>query len=85
MLIDVYWYKSWECIQLSESSVYSDFRFEKCVSRTANFDKKDLVLVDGAPINLYQKPCIDGEVYWNRKSRYAVNLHLVCNDGRNII
>jgi hypothetical protein len=37
--------------------------------------KTDLALVDGAPTNLYQKPCIDGEVYWNRKSRYAVNLH----------
>ena len=47
--------------------------------------KKDLVLVDGAPINLNQKPFIDGEVYWNQKSGYAVNLHLVCNDGRNII
>lgn len=42
-------------------------------------------IVDGTPVNFFQKPGIDGEVYWNRKSRYAINLQLICDDRRNII
>ena len=31
-----------------------------------------------------QKPAIDGEVYFNRKSQYAMNLQLVCDDLKRI-
>jgi len=41
-------------------------------------------VVDGTPVNLAQKPHIDGEVYFSRKSRYCINLQLVCDDRRNI-
>jgi hypothetical protein len=37
-------------------------------------------IVDGTPVNFYQKPGIDGEAYFNRKGRYAINLTLVCDD-----
>jgi len=41
-------------------------------------------IVDGTPINFEWRPNIDGEVYWSRKSRYCINLQLVCDDRRNI-
>ena len=36
-------------------------------------------VVDGTPVIYYQKPGIDGEVFWTRKSHYAQNLQLICD------
>ena len=36
--------------------------------------------LDGTPIVLFQKPGVDGEVYFSRKKQYAINLQLWCND-----
>jgi hypothetical protein len=41
-------------------------------------------VVDGTPVNFSQRPHIDGEVYWTRKSRYAMNVQLICDDRRRI-
>jgi hypothetical protein len=38
-------------------------------------------IVDGTPIVISQRPGIDGEVYWTRKSHYALNLQLFCDDN----
>ena len=42
---------------------------------------KDAVgIVDGTPINFYQRPGIDGECFFTRKGRYSTNLQLICDD-----
>lgn len=41
-------------------------------------------IVDGTPVILSQRPAIDGEVYWTRKSQYAMNVQLVCDDAKRI-
>jgi len=41
-------------------------------------------IIDGTPVHLYQRPGVDGEVYFTRKGRYSINLQLVCDD-RGII
>jgi hypothetical protein len=40
--------------------------------------------VDGTPINFVQRPGVDGGTYFNRKSRYAMNAQVVCDDRRVI-
>lgn len=40
--------------------------------------------MDGTQVVLYEKPKVDGETYFNRKSRYAINLQLVCDDEKRI-
>ena len=42
-------------------------------------------VVDGTPVVLCQRPCVDGEVFWTRKGHYAMNLQLVCDDRRKIL
>jgi hypothetical protein len=42
-------------------------------------------VVDGTYVNMSQKPAVNGEVYFNRKSRYAMNVQLICDDRRRII
>ena len=37
-------------------------------------------IIDGTPVVLSQRPTIDGEVFWSRKSCYCINLQLVCDD-----
>ena len=34
-------------------------------------------IVDGTHIHFSQKPAVDGEVYWTRKSRYSLNAQIV--------
>jgi len=41
-------------------------------------------IVDGTPVNLEQRPGIDGAAYFSRKSRYCINLQLVCDDTKRI-
>jgi hypothetical protein len=41
-------------------------------------------IVDGTHICFEQKPHIDGEVYFSRKSRYSINLQLICDDKKRI-
>ena len=62
-------------------------RRKKDISRrfAVNHDLPHCVgIVDGTSINFAMRPKIDGEVYWSRKSRYCINLQLVCDDMRNI-
>jgi hypothetical protein len=41
-------------------------------------------IVDGTPLVFSQRPHVDGEVFWTRKSVYAMNLQLVCYDKKRI-
>jgi len=41
-------------------------------------------IVDGTPVNFEQRPAIDGAAYFSRKSRYCINLQLVCDDKMRI-
>lgn len=42
-------------------------------------------IVDGTHVNFFQRPAVDGEVFFNRKQRYSMNVQLVCDDKRRII
>ena len=37
-------------------------------------------IIDGTPVIFSQRPAIDGEVFWSRKSVYCTNLQLICDD-----
>lgn len=41
--------------------------------------------IDGTTFPLSQKPAVDGECYFDRKSRYSINAQVVCDDNRRII
>ncbi|OWY95437.1 hypothetical protein PHMEG_00034554 [Phytophthora megakarya] len=41
--------------------------------------------IDGTTFPLSQKPAVDGECYFDRKSRYSTNGQVVCDDNRRII
>jgi len=41
--------------------------------------------VDGTDLVFAQKPAIDGEVFFTRKHRYALNAQLICDDEKRII
>ena len=41
-------------------------------------------IVDGTYIQFSQRPAIDGETFWNRKSQYAYNVQLICDDFKKI-
>jgi hypothetical protein len=42
--------------------------------------------IDGRTFPLSQKPVVvDGECYFDRKSRCSINVHIVCDDSRRII
>ena len=43
-----------------------------------------VAICDGTPAVVSQRPGVDGEVYWTRKSHYAINLQLYCDDNRLI-
>jgi hypothetical protein len=40
--------------------------------------------VDGTTIPLYQRPSIDGEVFFDRKKRYSINCQIICDCDRFI-
>ncbi|OAV86398.1 hypothetical protein PTTG_29931 [Puccinia triticina 1-1 BBBD Race 1] len=40
--------------------------------------------VDGTTIPLYQRPSIDGEVFFDQKKRYSINCQIVCDCDRYI-
>jgi hypothetical protein len=41
-------------------------------------------ILDGTPVNFSQRPCIDGETFFSRKSRYCYNVQLICDDLKKI-
>lgn len=41
--------------------------------------------IDGTHIILSQRPALDGEVYFNRKKTYSMNVILICDDRRRIL
>jgi len=41
-------------------------------------------IVDGTPVIFCQRPKVDGETYFSRKSVYCINLQLICNDRNEI-
>jgi hypothetical protein len=41
-------------------------------------------ILDGTPVNVSQLPTIDGETFFNRKSRYSYNVQLICDDLKRI-
>lgn len=41
-------------------------------------------IVDGTYVILCQRPAIDGGTFWNRKSQYAYNIQLICDDEKRI-
>ena len=60
----------------------------RAISRrfNANHGMKGCVgIVDGTHVNFFQRPAVDGEVFFNRKQRYSMNVQLVCDDKRRII
>jgi hypothetical protein len=40
--------------------------------------------VDGTTIPLYQRPGVDGEVFFDRKHRYSINAQVICDCDRRI-
>jgi hypothetical protein len=42
-------------------------------------------IVDGTYVNFAQKPGIDGETYFHRKSKYGYNIMLLVDDNRRIL
>jgi hypothetical protein len=42
-------------------------------------------IVDGSHFILSQKPAIDGEVFFTRKKRYALNAQLICDENRRFL
>jgi hypothetical protein len=66
---------------------WPDFQERKQISQRfgAKYGIPNCVgIVDGTPINMADKPKIDGEVYWSSKCRYCINLQLVCDDKKFI-
>jgi len=56
------------------SQVMKTEGFEGCVG-----------FVNGTTIPLYQRPSVDGEVYWDRKKQYSINCQVVCDCDKYII
>lgn len=42
-------------------------------------------IIDGTPVHFWQRPGIDGENFFTRKSRYSINLQLVTDDKKRIL
>jgi len=42
-------------------------------------------VIDGTPVHFFQRPGVDGENFFTRKSRYSINLQLVINSNKEII
>jgi hypothetical protein len=55
------------------SQVLKEEGFEGCVG-----------FVDGTTIPLYQRPVVDGKVYWDRKKQYSINCQIVCDCNKYI-
>ncbi|KNE92662.1 hypothetical protein PSTG_13929 [Puccinia striiformis f. sp. tritici PST-78] len=55
------------------SEVMKQEGFEGCVG-----------FVDGTTIRLFQRPAIDGHVFWDRKKQYSINCQIVCDCDRYI-
>ena len=51
---------------------------------TCNMDSSCILSTDGTHVVLHQKPGLDGEVYYNRKSRYSMNVLLTFDNSRLI-
>ncbi|EFP76176.2 uncharacterized protein PGTG_02617 [Puccinia graminis f. sp. tritici CRL 75-36-700-3] len=56
------------------SSVMKNEGFDGCVG-----------FVDGTTIPLFQWPGFNGEVFWDHKKRYSINVQIVCDCDKNII
>ncbi|KAL3689388.1 hypothetical protein R1sor_015697 [Riccia sorocarpa] len=42
-------------------------------------------LVDGTLVKLSQRPRDDGETYFDRKSNYSMNIHVICDQNKRVI
>lgn len=71
----------------SKYVVWPNKRKRKAMSRRmADKGFKGCVgFIDGTTFPLSQKPAVDGECYFDRKSRYSINGQIVCDDYRRII
>ncbi|KAE9285125.1 hypothetical protein PR003_g26675, partial [Phytophthora rubi] len=71
----------------SKFIVWPNKRKRKPMSRrmTAKGFKGCVGFIDGTTFPLSQKPAVDGECYFDRKSRYSINGQIVCDDNRRII
>lgn len=43
-----------------------------------------ILALDGTPAVFYQRPAVDGEVFWTRKCEYAMNVQLICDHTKRI-
>ncbi|KAI7945494.1 hypothetical protein MJO29_011882 [Puccinia striiformis f. sp. tritici] len=55
------------------SDVMKQEGFEGCIG-----------FVDGTTIRLFQRPAIDGHVFWDRKKQYSINCQIICDCDRYI-
>ena len=68
---------------ISWPDVYERKVISRCLAR--DFGLKGAVgMIDGTQIHFFQRPGVDGEVYWTRKSQYSINLQIVCNDKKEV-
>jgi hypothetical protein len=37
------------------------------------------LMYDGTPVDLFQKPGLNGDAYWSRKCRYGINVQVRCS------
>ena len=68
----IFWPDEAERVQLSHHN-HENFGFDGCILSS-----------DGTHIVLFQKPGLEGEVYFNRKSSYSMNVLLTFDAHRNI-
>jgi hypothetical protein len=72
-----------------ETNVRWPTRSERQISSTFHDEEYQMPgaigIVDGTHFILSQRPAIDGEVYFTRKKRYAVNAQLVCDEKKRFL
>ena len=62
-----------------EKDIMSDFMKE-------HYGLKGAVgIIDGTHVNFEQRPAIDGECWWTRKSKYSINVQIISNHKRQIL
>jgi hypothetical protein len=66
--------------------VWPDSDRRKEISNVMKFEGFEgcIGFVDGTSIPLYQRPSIDGEVFFDRKKRYSINCQVICDCDRFI-
>ncbi|OWZ02473.1 hypothetical protein PHMEG_00025957 [Phytophthora megakarya] len=71
----------------SKFIVWSNKRKRKSMSRrmAAKIFKGCVGFIDGTTFPHYHNPTVDGECYFDRKSRYSINGQILCDDNRRVI